>query len=340
MMAWLCLTASVAAQDGVARLLPRDAQIIETANIPVRGGKRRALTLWMKAPQRVTSTWDSAADFLYGDHWFGATFLSLTDPASGSLINTVKVRPQGETQDGGDGFAIPFFTYEGAYYVPKPDKNRRGKPLLLHLQDLTGEGVAGQFVLFEHVVSGIAAGSAFGYSVKSDIAVQYPVETTQNRFKPVVKNWVAAVFDAKPLRPGSWKFTWEAGHGEWEWIDEEMHFDPARQLFVEKVSTRPYPGFAQVHCDLDRTLLTDFLGRMQKVASDESGFKWLQGLISGTASNAIEAAGMVPTFRGKQETLSLAFQVTGEGAIGVEFTGDSDFVAALQAELGTWCRAK
>ena len=221
-----------------------------------------------------------------------------------------------------------------------PDTDRKGKPLLLHLQDLTGDGVAGQFVLFEHVVSGIAAGSAFGYNVKSDIAVQYPVEITQNRFKPVVENWVTAVFGAKPIRPGFWKFTWEAGHGEWEWIDVEMHLDPARQLFVEKLSTRPYPGFAQVHCELDRTSLTDFLGRMQKVASDESEFKWLQGLISGTTSNSIESAGLVPTFRGKQETLTVAFQVTGEGAIGIEFTGESGLAAALQAELGAWCPAK
>jgi hypothetical protein len=79
---------------------------------------------------------------------------------------------------------------------------------------------------------------------------------------------------------------------------------------------------------------------MQKVGSDESEFKWLQGLISGAPSNSIEAAGIVPTFHGKQETLSLAFQVTREGAIGVEFTGDSTFVAALRTELGTWCRAK
>jgi hypothetical protein len=42
-------------------------------------------------------------------------------------------------------------------------------------------------------------------------------------------------------------------------------FDPARQLFVEKRTKRPYPGFAQVHCDLDTASLTDFLGRMQKV---------------------------------------------------------------------------
>ena len=90
-----------------------------------------------------------------------------------------------------------------------------------------------------------------GYSSRSDTAVQYAVERTENQFNPVVQLWSVEVFDRKPLRAGYWKFTWEAGHGESEWIDEEVHFDAARQLFVEKMTTRPYPGFAQVHCDLD-----------------------------------------------------------------------------------------
>jgi hypothetical protein len=337
MLVWLYLTVSVAAQDRVAGLLPRDARIIETANVQARSGKGRTLALWMDKPRRVTSAWDSAADFLYGDHWFGPTFLSLIDPSNDRLINTVKVRPR-EMQEDGDGFAVPFFRYDGPYYVPHANKDRKGTPLLLRLRDLTGEGVAGQFVLFDHVALGIAAGSVFGYNAKSDIAVQYLVETTQNRFKPVIKPWAVGVFGAKPLRAGSWKFTWEAGYGSSAWIDEEVHFDPATQLFVEKVTTRPYPGFGQVHCDLDRTSLADFLGHMQKVASDEAGFKWLEDLISGTASNGIEATGMVPTFRGRTELLDLDFQSTGDGTIDIEFTADSDFAAALQAEFGAWCR--
>ena len=84
----------------------------------------------------------------------------------------------------------------------------------------------------------------------------------RNKFTPVVQLWAVQVFDRKPLRSGYWKFTWEAGHGESDWIDEEVHFDPARQLFVEKSTTRPYPGFAQVHCDLDAASLATFLGRI------------------------------------------------------------------------------
>jgi hypothetical protein len=323
----------------VAELIPSDARIIETANVSVSTPKTRVLVLWMNAPRRVISTWDSAADFLYGDHWFGPTFLSLIDPSNARLINTIRIRPDQESPDDDGGFALPFFTYDGFYYVPHPDKDRRGTPLLLNLRDLTGEGVAGQFVLFDHVASGIAAGSVLGYNSRSDTAVQYPVESTQNKFNPVVKNWAVQVFDAKPSRAGYWKFTWEAGHGESDWIDEEVRFDPARQLFVEKMTTRPYPGFAQVHCDLDTSSLVNFLGRMQKVAQAEKDIQWLQGLIGKITTNSIGAAGMVPTFNGSQRVLNLTFQVSNSGTIGIDFETDSDFAAALQAELKPWCSA-
>ncbi len=335
------VAASVSAQalptHHLAELLPGGARIIETANVPVRTGKTRALVLWMNAPRRVISTWDSAADFLYGDHWVGPTFLSLIDPSSARLINTLTIRPNQESTDNQDGVVIPFFTNNGFYYVPHPDKDRRGKPLLMRLRDLTGEGVAGQFVLFDHVVSGIAAGSVIGYSPLSDAAVQYAVERTQNRFNPVVQPWAVQVFDKKPQRAGNWKFTWEAGHGEWEWIDEVVHFDEARQLFVEKVTTRPYPGFAQIHCALDAPSLTNFLGRMRDVAPIGTEIEWLQNLIGKTAPNTIVSAGMAPTFMGTRKVLTLAFQVGAGGEIAVEVSTDSDFAVALRERLKTWC---
>jgi hypothetical protein len=292
----------------------------------------------MKAPRRVTARWDSAADVVYGEHWFGPTFLSLVDPSSAKLINTVRIRPDKESSDN-QGLAVPFFTYDGPYYVPHPDKERRGKPLLLNLHDLTGEGVAGQFVLFEHVVSGIASGSVLGYSAKSDTAAQYSIESIHNRFNAVVKTWAIQVFSTKPSPPGYWKFTWEAGHGEMDWIDEEVRFDAARQLFIERSATRPYPGYAQAHCDLNSTSLTNFLGHLQKVTQDEREIRWLEGLIGKATPNDIASAGMVPTFNGSQKVLDLAFQVSNSGEIGIDFRTDSDFASALQSELKMWCSA-
>lgn len=343
LLGWMYFAATLAGQTpvthGIAELLPSGARIIETARVPVHAAKARVLVLWMKAPRRVMSSWDSAADLVYGDHWFGPAFLSLIDPSAARLLNTVTIHGHQESPDDNGGFAIPIFTYNFSYYVPHPGKDRKGKPLLLYLRDLTGEGVAGQFVLFAPVVSGISAGSVFGYSSRSDSAVQYAVERTQNGFNPVVQLWALQVFDSKPLRAGHWKFTWEPGHGEWVWIDEQVHFDPERQLFVEKLTTRPYPGFGQVHCDLDAASLPKFLALMRNVAPDEIDTGWLQNLIGKTPPNSIAAAGMVPAFNGNEEPLSFEFQVSAGGAIGIEFTTDARFAASLRERLQTWCPA-
>ena len=67
-LVWIYLTTALAGQNpvrhGIADLLPSDARIIETATVPVRTAKTRLLVLWMQAPRRVTSEWDSAADFV------------------------------------------------------------------------------------------------------------------------------------------------------------------------------------------------------------------------------------------------------------------------------------
>ncbi len=169
--------------------------------------------------------------------------------------------------------------------------------------------------------------------------MQYLVESTQNKFNPVVKTWALQLFSTKPSRAGCWKFTWEAGHGDWEWIDEEVRFDPARQLFVEKKTTRPYPGFAQSHCDLNTTSLATFLGRVQKVDQGENEIQWLQDLIEKSTPNSIVSVGMVPSFKGSQTTLNLTFQLSASGEIRIDFETDSDLAAALQAVLKTWCSA-
>jgi hypothetical protein len=335
---WLYLAALADGQDRIARLLPRDARIIETAKVPVRLGKDRTLVLWMNGPRRVVSSWDSAADFLYGNHWLGPTFLSLIDPSNDTLINTISIRPHQETPSD-EEFAVPFFTYNGAYYVPHPDKDGRGIPLLLNLKELTGEGLAAQFVLFEHVTSGIAMGSVLGYNARSDRATQYKVEITQDKFSPVVKDSAVGVFDKDPARPGYWKFTWEPGHGAFEWIDEEVRFDLTRQLFTERITTRPYPGFALTHCELGRASLTDFLARMQKAIPDEQEIRWLKDLIEKTTPNNIGSAGLAPTFKGETRLFYLDFQVSNSAAIGIDYKTESDFAGALQAELKAWCGA-
>ena len=283
--------------------------------------------------------WEGGGDFLYGDHWLGPTFLSLVDPSDARLINTIRIRQNYESPEDED-FSVPFFTFNGFYYVPHPDKDGKGKPVLLHLRDFTGEGVAGQFALFDHVASGIAAGSVQGYSAKSDTAMQYPIEVIQDKFNPVVRTWATQVFDTKSSRPGYWKFTWEPGHGSDKWIDEEVRFDRARQVFVEKEATRPYPGSAHFHCDLDTQLLVEFLGQMQNLIHDEQEIQWLGDSIRNATPNRIVNAGMVPNINGTTQSFTVSYQTSASGAIAVDISGDVNFAAMLQAQLKPWCDGK
>jgi hypothetical protein len=231
------MTAQGTLKDRFGSLLPSDAKIIETANVNIHSGNARMLVLWMRDPKRAAASWDSGPDFVYGDHWFGPTSLSLIDPTNRKLINTIRIHSPHEAPEVNGSYSVPFFTWDGPYYVPRPDKNHKGTPLILHLRDFTGEGVAGQFALFDYVATSVSFGSVFGYSPKSDRAVQYPIELTEGKFRPVIQLSETRVFETKPISPGYWKFTWEAGHGSWAWIDVTVGFDPARQLFVEKVTS-------------------------------------------------------------------------------------------------------
>jgi hypothetical protein len=342
----LSLAPEIAAQstlkDRYGSLLPSSAKIIETANLNIRSGKARVLVLWMSNPSRIMASWDSGPDYVYGDHWFGATSLSLLDPTNRKLINTIRIHSPNEGPEDNGGYSIPFLAWDGPYYVPHPDKNHKGAPLLLHLGDLTGEGVAGQFALFDYAATSISFGSVFGYSAVSDRAVQYPVELTEGRFQPVIQSWETKVFETKPISPGYWKFTWEAGHGSWAWIDETVRFDPARQLFAEKRTIRPYPGFAQAHCDLNIEGVADLWTAVGQVVPDfdDAAIHDISGLIDASRPDSFVATGVVVKFQGEQVPLQLQWLISDAGKIGIEFTAASNLVAAIQLQAKTWCSAE
>jgi hypothetical protein len=113
--------------------------------------------------------------------------------------------------------------------VPHVDGKHEGKPNILALRDLTGDGLADEFVLFMYGACGIVDTSVLGYSRLSDLAMQYPVEIV-----PEQKLWVEQVFAIKPRRSGYWDFAWRPAHGSDDYIHEEVSFDSARQMFVDK----------------------------------------------------------------------------------------------------------
>jgi len=227
----------------ITGLLPPEARVIESTVLNTGRRTDRGLVLWMLNPNRVLRqdrgtfaaghTTGGCSDWVYGDHWYGPTRLSLLDLTNKRLINTIEIRGmyEGATDH---GFPIPFLVQNGSYYVPKVNENNEGAPKILNLRDLTGEGVVGQFVLFEYEACAISLTTVLGYGPKSDRAVQYGVERRTESGKSKGVPWVQQVFGAKPIRPGHWDFTWEPGHGAEGSVHEQVSFDRAKQVFVQK----------------------------------------------------------------------------------------------------------
>jgi hypothetical protein len=223
------------------KLLPPGAKIVETADVSAVASKPRTLVLWMVHPSRHVREPGPVycGDLINGDYWEGPTRLSLVSSATATLINTILIKTlsydENDNEKLDDTFQVPFFLPNEYYHVPHPNGRKEGKPQILYLKDFTGEGYAGQFPLFIYEHCGDGNPSAlFGYSRVLDRALQYPVVFVETGEKPSFATWVEAIFAAKPIRPGRWKFTWGPGHGDDDIIDEDVTFDSAKQRFVDK----------------------------------------------------------------------------------------------------------
>jgi hypothetical protein len=192
------------------------------------------------SPQKVVRTPDTGycGDAVYGDHWLGKTRLSLVNSADGRLLDTINIVGPCFIGDPADSFRLPFLVPNYYYDVPHQNSKHEGKPTIMHLRDLTGDGVATEFVLFKYGACGIVDTSVFGYNPLTDRAIQYPVQVFVDAYKPEFQTWVEQVFATKPIRPGKWNFTWKPGHGMENYvIHEDVSFDSGRQLFVERRKT-------------------------------------------------------------------------------------------------------
>ena len=160
------------------------------------------------------------------------------DSAGTVRTNTIQILGRGRDGNAQDSLRLPFFVSNLYYRIPHPDTAGRGAPKLLDLRDLTGDGVAAEFVLLVYDACGIVDTSVLGYSPLADKAVQYPVQVFADSEKPELQMWVEQVFATKPIRPGNWNFTWKPGHGMENYtIHEEVSFNLRRQIFVERRKT-------------------------------------------------------------------------------------------------------
>lgn len=242
------------AQSGPSSSLPKNAVVIERARVASTIHPNRELLLWMIAPVKhdrgaLSEEAYTCPEMTLGSYYSGKTRLSLLDTQSGKVINTIKLRSA--VTDDVDEFNIPYRIISGSYYlVPGVPKDSEGKPTLLKLRDLNGDGIAAETAFYEAEACMGLPTTLMGYSVAQDKVIQYPAEievtnfeqkVTGNRLgpkrrkgKPKVETqvWIDYLFSKKPVQPRHWKYRIDySGRGG---CDEsyDLRYDPVRETFV------------------------------------------------------------------------------------------------------------
>ena len=241
----------LSAQPAPPSSIPNNAVVIERARVPSTAHPNRELLLWMISPVKhdrgaLSENPYTCPEVTLGSYYSGQTRLSLLDTRSGRVINTIKL-----VSDSADEFTIPYRIISGQYYlVPGVRKESEGKPALLKLRDLNGDGIAAETAFFEAEACMRLPTTLIGYSVAQDKVIQYPAEievtdfelrTAGNRVgqrrrkgRPRVETqvWIDYLFSEKPIQPGHWKYKIDySGRGGCE-ESYDLRYDPAREKFV------------------------------------------------------------------------------------------------------------
>jgi len=227
-------TAAAAPFDPRA-LLPEGGVLVETARL-ASGGPPRDLVLWMLSPSRhpreTPAEPYNCPEATRGHYLSGPARLSLVDPIGQRLVDTVEVRSESE----GDAFDLPYLLAKGQRYpVPKPGANGEGKPTLLALRDLTGDGKALEVAFYEAEACMGLSTAAYGYVPARDRLATYPVEVVTREDgieEKATLDWADYVFAKEPVAPGTFRFEVDySGRGgcreAWD-----VRWDPARELFT------------------------------------------------------------------------------------------------------------
>lgn len=230
----------------IQQLLPSGARVTDVADVDAGRGKSRALVLWMliRRPTKLALAPDLSGCSAFGHEVesFALARLSLVDLSQHALINTIKIDGKYEGAHAPQRASpTPLLVSNHYGIVPHSAESEEQKSMMLRLSDMTGEGISGQFVLVAYPPCGDALTAVFGYSRRTDTAVQFPVEVHMPGKRPQIRFWVAHTFGAGPGSSGNWNFTRVAAHDDPN-LDENVSFDAARQLFVERITFRPIPA--------------------------------------------------------------------------------------------------
>jgi len=189
--------------------LPADAVILERRKLlpPVRAN--REIVLWMVKPSKNPNNYGpddiyTCPDQSRGSYYSGPTRVSLVDPGTNSIINTLKISEADE-----ENFDLPYAIRKGYYYRVDSVKRGEAKPTIIWLRDYNGDGKALEFAFFDAVACMGLQTTLIGYSPKQDRVIQYPIklEVIEGKKRSSRTSlWADYLFNQKPRRPGYWKY--------------------------------------------------------------------------------------------------------------------------------------
>lgn len=214
------------------------AMIIETQPVT----PNRSLILWMirptKNPRATPADPYTCPEYTRGSYFSGPTRVSLVDPQTHRVINTIKISP--DPGEGADELDIPYNIRSDYYYhVDGAPKEAEGKPTVMWLRDYNGDGKAWEFALFDAQACMGLGTTLIGYSERQDKVIQYEthlaVTNSKGKQSATTEHWVDYLFSKKPTSPGSWKFEIDY-RGRGGSLDQyEVHYDKQAQRFEGKL---------------------------------------------------------------------------------------------------------
>jgi len=168
------------AQSTEGLRLPPRAVVIERSTIPQEIHRDRELVLWMLSPQRHdrgefsgTNSY-TCPEMTLGSYYAGPTRISLMDTSADRVVNTLILRHADGSED---SFDVPYRILADYYYlVPGNKDGAEGKPALLALRDLNGDGLPLETAFFEAEACMGLPTTLIGYSPTRDRVIQYEVE--------------------------------------------------------------------------------------------------------------------------------------------------------------------
>jgi hypothetical protein len=154
------------------------------------------------------------------------TRVSLVDTQSRRVLNTLPVRLGGT-----DEFDLPYLIRPGFYYeVPSSPGQPAGRPHILALKDLNGDGKALEFAFYWMESCSGPRTMVFGYSRRQDRVILYEfLLRDQATGKQDVETWMLRFTFQKPISPMHWIY--DDWYNSGDDIKYDFRFVPARERF-------------------------------------------------------------------------------------------------------------